>query len=224
MSNDIIKKISTEIRKIESLQDKNVRIEKFQYLKKKNVLNVLLKGEEFLSDIEEEQIKKLISALVKINVEIEVVFYKDISDITLKEVSESYFIDSIKNIVQKTPIAKSILLASKREVKENVLFLKNGFKEVTEILKHKGIESELAKEIKNTFGISSRVELIYDETMYTEVSREDKIKQEQAAYRQAIKEGKNTSASKSSEKPKENKPKKAYEPKTTKKKLKMKIL
>lgn len=220
MSNDIIKKITLELNKIESLYDKEIKIEKFQYLKKSNILKAILKGSEFISNIEEDQIKKLIKSLIKINVDVDIVFYKDITDITLQEICDKYFFDAIKHIIEKTPLSKTVLLSGKKEIKNDTLIINNGYEEVTEFLKKKGIEKDIAREIKDIFGVSTRVELVFDESLYVEPSIEEKVRQEQEAYKQAIRERGNVNKENKDTKPKESKPKKTFEKKDFKKEAK----
>ena len=60
MSKDIIKKLTLEINKHESLEDKELKIIKFQLLRKSMILKVVLRGKEKLAYDEEELIKKII--------------------------------------------------------------------------------------------------------------------------------------------------------------------
>ena len=57
MSKDIIKKLTLEINKHESLEDKELKIIKFQLLRKSMILKVVLRGKEKLTHEEEELIK-----------------------------------------------------------------------------------------------------------------------------------------------------------------------
>ena len=59
MSDDIIKKLTLEINKHETLEDKDIKIIKFQLLRKSMILKVVLRGKEKLAHEEEELIKKL---------------------------------------------------------------------------------------------------------------------------------------------------------------------
>ena len=60
LSDDIIKKLTLEINKHESLEDKELKIIKFQLLRKSMILKVVLRGKEKLAHEEEELIKKII--------------------------------------------------------------------------------------------------------------------------------------------------------------------
>ena len=60
MSEDVLKKLTLEINKHESLEDKDLKIIKFQFLKKSNILKVVLRGKEKLAIEEEQLIKNII--------------------------------------------------------------------------------------------------------------------------------------------------------------------
>ena len=63
MSEDILKKITLEINKHESLEDKELNIIRFQLLKKSNILKVILRGKERLAIEEEELIPNTMTSL-----------------------------------------------------------------------------------------------------------------------------------------------------------------
>ena len=59
MSEDALKLIKKEINKNESLEDKGINIIKFQFLKKSNLLKVVLRGKDGLNNQElKEQLRK----------------------------------------------------------------------------------------------------------------------------------------------------------------------
>ncbi|MEG0296015.1 MAG: PolC-type DNA polymerase III [Clostridium sp.] len=219
MSNDILKLITLEINKNEALYDKGVKIQKFQYLKKSNVLKALLKGTELLTQEEEEEIRKVIQKLIHIDVTVEVVFYQDITNVTLQEICDKYFFDAIKHVIEKTPLAKSVFLSGKKEVKENILYIYNGYEEVTDFLKKKGIEKELSREIKDIFGVTSQVQLIFDEALYIAPDYDAKAQKEKEAYQNAIKDRANAPKEKKESKQGDN-GKKPYEKRDFKKEAK----
>lgn len=55
LSEDVLKLIKKEINKDEELEDKEINIIKFQFLKKSNVLKVVLRGKNSLNEVEEEK-------------------------------------------------------------------------------------------------------------------------------------------------------------------------
>ena len=127
MSEDILKKITLEINKHESLEDKELKIIRFQLLKKSNILKVILRGKERLAIEEEELIKKIICKTLMIRITIEILFYKDASNISLEEVVESHWLECISDTIKKTPLCKTLLLSSKRVVEGNKVIVLNGY-------------------------------------------------------------------------------------------------
>ena len=135
MSKDIIKKLTLEINKHESLEDKELKIIKFQLLRKSMILKVVLRGKEKLTHEEEELIKKIICKTLMIRITVEIVFYRDASDISLEEVIENHWIECISSTIKNTPLCKSLLLNCKREIKDNKVIIYNGYDKLTEHLK-----------------------------------------------------------------------------------------
>ena len=84
LSEDILKKIIIEINKTESIYDKEIKIIRFQFLRKSNLLKVVLRGKEYLLKDEEKLVKKAIKNVLRLNVDIDIIFYKDVSNITLE--------------------------------------------------------------------------------------------------------------------------------------------
>ena len=141
MSKDIIKKLTLEINKHESLEDKELKIIKFQLLRKSMILKVVLRGKEKLTHEEEELIKKIICKTLMIRITVEIVFYRDASDISLEEVIENHWIECISSTIKNTPLCKSLLLNCKREIKDNKVIIYNGYDKLTEHLKGKNGEA-----------------------------------------------------------------------------------
>ena len=83
MSEDVLKKLTLEINKHESLEHKELRIIKFQFLRKSMILKVVLRGKEKLAIEEEQLIKNIIRKTLMLKVVVEIIFYREASNITL---------------------------------------------------------------------------------------------------------------------------------------------
>ena len=217
MSEDIIKKLTLEINKHESLEDKELKIIKFQLLRKSMILKVVLRGKEKLAHEEEELIKKIICKTLMIRITVEIVFYRDASDITLDEVIQNHWIECISETIKKTPLCKSLLLNCRKEVNENKVSVFNGYDKLTEHLKGKGGEKNLEDTVKAMFGISCRFEIKYDPDMEVVIDYAAREKEEKELLNKAM-QARVQEMSKSSSaasKPAEKKPaeKKQYEKK-----------
>ena len=218
MSEDMLKKITIEINKHESLEDKELKIIRFQLLKKSNILKVILRGKERLAIEEEELIKKIICKTLMIRITVEIIFYRDASNISLEEVIESHWIECISDTVKKTPLCKTLLLSSKRIVEGNKVIVLNGYDKVTDHLKSKYGEKSIEGSIEAIFGLKCKVEIRFDSSMEVIIDYAEKEKNErkllnQALQAKALEAQKVGSGSKESRKTEEKKPaeKKAYE-------------
>ena len=218
MSEDMLKKITLEINKHESLEDKELKIIRFQLLKKSNILKVILRGKERLAIEEEELIKKIICKTLMIRITVEIIFYRDASNISLEEVIESHWIECISDTVKKTPLCKTLLLSSKRIVEGNKVIVLNGYDKVTDHLKSKYGEKSIEGSIEAIFGLKCKVEIRFDSSMEVIIDYAEKEKNErkllnQALQAKALEAQKVGSGSKESRKTEEKKPaeKKAYE-------------
>ena len=218
LSEDILKKIIIEINKTESIYDKEIKIGRFQFLRKSNLLKVVLRGKEYLLKDEEKLVKKAIKKVLNLNIDIDILFYKDVSDITLEQIVENYWLDVIKDIIKKTPLAKTLLLTAKKEVKDNKVIVKNGYDKLTDHLINKDIPKEITTSIENIFGVNAKIELIYDEQMEVKHSYNEKDKQEKE-YIKNLLSSKNQSVSKPKEESRD-KQKKSYEKKEFKREAK----
>lgn len=220
MSEDILKKITLEINKHESLEDKELKIIRFQLLKKSNILKVILRGKERLAIEEEELIKKIICKTLMIRITVEIIFYRDASNISLEEVVESHWLECISDTVKKTPLCKTLLLSSKRIVEGNKVIVLNGYDKVTDHLKSKCGEKSIEGSIESIFGLKCKVEIRFDPSMEVIIDYAEKEKNErkllnQALQAKALEAQKAGNGSKESGKTEEKKPaeKKTYEKK-----------
>ena len=217
MSKDIIKKLTLEINKHESLEDKELKIIKFQLLRKSMILKVVLRGKEKLAYDEEELIKKIICKTLMIRITVEIVFYRDASDITLDEVIQNHWIECISETIKKTPLCKSLLLNCRKEVNENKVSVFNGYDKLTEHLKGKGGEKNLEDTVKAMFGISCRFEIKYDPAMEVVIDYAAREKEEKELLNKAMQARvqEMSKVSTAASKPAEKKPaeKKPYEKK-----------
>ena len=220
MSEDMLKKITLEINKHESLEDKELKIIRFQLLKKSNILKVILRGKERLAIEEEELIKKIICKTLMIRITVEIIFYRDASNISLEEVVESHWLECISDTVKKTPLCKTLLLSSKRIVEGNKVIVLNGYDKVTDHLKSKCGEKSIEGSIEAIFGLKCKVEIRFDPSMEVIIDYAEKEKNErkllnQALQAKALEAQKAGNGSKESGKTEEKKPaeKKTYEKK-----------
>ncbi|GAB6170120.1 PolC-type DNA polymerase III [Clostridium carnis] len=213
MGEDIIKKIRMEINKNENLEEKEIKIIRFQFLRKSNLLKAVLRGKDGLNEQEELQIKKAIKNTLRLNVEVEILFYRDVSNVSLKEIIDNYWLDITKDIMKKTPLSKTLLSKGIKEVKDNVITVKSGYDKINEHLNGKNLPKQISNNIYDIFGIRAKVILEYDESLFVESNYEDKIEKEKEVMKEIF-SGRNISkevSAKPKEETQQNKPKKSYE-------------
>ena len=186
MSEDVLKKLTLEINKHEGLEDKELKIIKFQFLKKSNILKVVLRGKEKLAIEEEQLIKNIICRTLMIKITVEIIFYRDASNIDLKEVIEEHWIECISDIIKKTPLCKTLLLNCKKVVKDNKVLVLNGYDKLTEHLNSKDGSKSIENSIKLIFGINCRVEVKFDSSMEVVIDPEEAARRERELIAKAM--------------------------------------
>lgn len=214
MQEDIIKKITLEMNKEEDLEEKNLKLIKFQFLRKSNVLKVVLRGKHSITLAEEQQIKNIVARILRLKIGIEVLFYRDASDITLEEIVENHWVECISNTIKRTPLCKPVLLSSKKSIVDNKIVITSGYEKLTDHLKLKEGPKEIETNIENMFGVRCKVNVVYDEALEIKTDYKEKEKKEKALLKEIF-QGRNINSNGPSEKPKEgnSKPqeKKPYE-------------
>ena len=186
MSEDVLKKLTLEINKHESLEDKELRIIKFQFLKKSNILKVVLRGKEKLAIEEEQLIKNIICRTLMLKITIEIIFYRDASDISLEEVIEDHWVECISDIIKKTPLCKTLLLNCKKVVKDNKVLVLNGYDKLTEHLNSKEGNKNIENSIRVIFGINCKIEVKFDSSMEVVIDPKEAARQERELIAKAM--------------------------------------
>lgn len=209
MGEDLIKKLKKELTSNESLEDKEVRLVRFQFYKKSNLLKIIVRACENLSDEDEQHIKNVVLKNIQINVNVEVLCYLDIKGASKEDIISKYWLEVVGDITRKFPLAKEVLSSEHREIiNDKRILIKYGSEALIKHLKKKDIEKIISKQIQDLFAVDLSVELKYDQALEEEDYKKYKqYKEEQnARVIKAAMEGKNLEAL-SSEKPKEEKPK-----------------
>ncbi|MEG0772313.1 PolC-type DNA polymerase III [Clostridium sp.] len=145
--------------------DEDIKILRIQYLKKSEKLRVALK---YKYDLGEEKKNLLISLICKrLNSfsNIEVLWYRDIDNVSIDEVAGEYWIDVVNSVASSFPSIKSILLKAEKKISENivVLYLPNVF--MCNVLKNKNIESLVKKTVRDMFGLNISVNMVVDNSV-----------------------------------------------------------
>ncbi|WP_315114871.1 PolC-type DNA polymerase III [uncultured Clostridium sp.] len=141
---------------------KDIKILKIQYLKKSNKLKVILKSfNEFNKDME-NCFKEILYKKFNFFNDIELVSYKDISDVTLEDLCNNYWCELTNALITHVPLAKECMLNGHKYVEDNTLIIKYGNEFIYNMLKNKNFEELTYGVIRDVFGIECKVKLIYE--------------------------------------------------------------
>lgn len=186
MSKEFLKKVKAEIYKEESISDKEVQIIRFQFFKKSNILKVIIKSNEAISNSEEEIIKKSILNNLKLSIEINILCYIRTKNTTIEEVATKYWLEVISDIALKHPLAKGVLMCQHREVKDNKIIISYPLEAIINHIKIKAIDEAIKSQIEDLFDIKASIEFKVDESLEDENYIEEKNNEEKAIIKEVL--------------------------------------
>ena len=154
MGEDLIKKLKKELTSNESLEDKEVRLVRFQFYKKSNLLKIIVRACENLSDEDEQLFKNVVLKNIQINVNVEVLCYLDIKGASKEDIISKYWLEVVGDITRKFPLAKEVLSSEHREIiNDKRILIKYGSEALIKHLKKKDIEKIISKQIQDLFAV-----------------------------------------------------------------------
>ncbi|MGG5462310.1 PolC-type DNA polymerase III [Clostridium sp. B9] len=186
MSNEFVKKINRAIKSDDNLSDLEFEITKFQLLKKSNSLRTLIKSKEQLSEEQKNLIKQYIKKAIGFDINIEIMYYIDISDISVKEVVDKHWEHVCEKVLNNHPVLKGILLESPRVVEGERIIIRNGSEFLNNLVNRKGIDREIKGYIKSFFGIDSIIEFKFDEELTNKNYHEEKLNENKEIAKKVI--------------------------------------
>ncbi|MGT2614528.1 PolC-type DNA polymerase III [Clostridium perfringens] len=186
MSNEFVKQINRSIKSDDNLNDLEFEITKFQLLKKSNTLRTIIKSKDQLSEEQKKIIKQYIKKAIGFEINIEIMYYIDISDITLKQVVDQHWSHVCEKIIEKHPVLKEVLLNSSIVIEGEKIIIKNGSEFLCTFVNKKHIDREINGYIKSFFGISSLVEVKYDESLANKNYNDEKLNENKEIAKKVI--------------------------------------
>lgn len=162
MSDKFIKKLISQINNNEFLEDKEIRIIRFQFFRKSNLLKVMLKSNENLNDHEELEIKKIIVKNLGIDININILCYKDVDSVSVEEISNKYWVEVVGDIVRKNPLAREVLYSKNKEIQDNTIVISYGCEALIKHLRKKQVEEAMSMQIDDIFSRRVKVMLKFD--------------------------------------------------------------
>lgn len=169
--------------------EQDIEILRVQYLTKSNRLKVILKSINELSSEIKQNIKNLILRKLNCFENIDIVCYRDASNVTLEEVIQEYWVDVVENISINIPLCKQLLATANRKVVNNNLRIDLGDEFTCRLLKNKKIDKIIRDTIKDMFEIKCVVAVNYDSEFQQDNYFELKDSEEKAIIKSVL-EGK----------------------------------
>ncbi|KAA8675026.1 PolC-type DNA polymerase III [Clostridium sp. WLY-B-L2] len=178
MSLDIMKILQKDLDYDYNTLEQNIELLKIQYLRKSNKLKVVVRSRENLNKDVQNKIKSIVNKKLGSFFNIDLVCYRDISNVSLKEISENYWIQLVDVISSYVPMCREFLLKSSRKVEKDTVKIYSGNEFICGLLKNKSIEKLMTRSIRDIFGVSCSVILNYDEKLNSESYLEESEKKE----------------------------------------------
>ncbi|WP_443663523.1 PolC-type DNA polymerase III, partial [Clostridium sp.] len=134
-----------------------------------NKLRVIIKSFEDTDDNKKLIIKKIISKRLCSFNDIQLICYRDVSNATIEDVKDKFWLDVVNVISISEPSSKDSLLKSTRIIENGVLKIQCGNDFMCKILRDKNIEVLIKNTINDMFGVNSVVKLEHN----SELSKDD---------------------------------------------------
>lgn len=131
---------------------------------------------------------------------IDLVCYKDVSNISLDEISKQYWTDIVENVSKVMPVCKQSLITSSRSIEGNLLVLRIGDKFMCKLFETKRLGNIIQSVITDMFALKSIVNIKYDPELKDLNYIEVKVKEEKQIIKNVLKESKSSNNSVNSEK------------------------
>lgn len=159
MNTSLVQLLKNEIDTNENILEKDIQILRVQYLTKSDKLKVVLRSINEINENTKKLIKKLILKKLYCFNNIDLICYKNISNLTLEEVMKEYWIDIINNVAVKVPVCKKFLSNAVKSINDNYISIEIGDEFICKLLKSKNVEQLIQNSFYDIFGIKCRVSL-----------------------------------------------------------------
>ncbi len=190
MNVSLVQILKNEIGQDETIFEKNIEILRIQYLTKSNKLKIILKSIDELSGDTKQTIKNIILKKLSHFENIDLVCYRDLSNVTLREVIDEYWNVIVESVSLIVPISKQVLNNCHKYIEQNVIKLHIGDEFLCKLLKNKQIEILLKNTIEDMFGLKSIINLSYDAQLKKSNYFKNKDNEENAIIKSVLKEKK----------------------------------
>ncbi len=197
MGVDLIQIINDDIYNNSEMLSGEIKILRVQYLKKSNLIKVVLRCINEIDELEKNELKKMICNRIGCFQDVELICYKDASNVKLEQVITEYWIDVVHTITEIIPVSKDCLVNSKRKIEAGSIKISIGNQFLCTLLKNKGIEQHLKNLINDMFGLTTSISILFDMELNKNTYNDEKMIEQNRIIKQIIK---NKSSSDYSEK------------------------
>ncbi|MGL4991101.1 MAG: PolC-type DNA polymerase III [Sarcina sp.] len=181
---EFIKVINKKLKNDEYLEDLEFKIEKFQLIKTKNLLKVIIKSKDKINDTSCEVIKKYIKDVLKLNIDIELIIYISLDDINLDKLTTDYWLEAIGDIINTHSMLKPVLTQGKRYIANNKIIIESAFKYLIEYANKKSVDKLMQSTIKNIFSLETEIEFRFN----SELADNSYLEEQEKIQRKIIQE------------------------------------
>ncbi|MHC1721223.1 MAG: PolC-type DNA polymerase III [Clostridiaceae bacterium] len=140
----------------------NLKIIKIQYLKKSNILKLIVKSAASFDNSIENRIKSTVAEILNFSINVDIVFYKEIPDVNLDEILSKHWKELVSYVAISLPLCRECLMSSNRQAEGEIISILSGNKFMFSFLKSKNIENIIRNSIEDLFGIKCSVNISYD--------------------------------------------------------------
>lgn len=187
MESSLVELLKDDIEKEEPAV-KDIKLVRIQYFKKSEKLNVIVKTPNDINDASKKTLRDIIGKKLKYFNDINVICYKDVSGITLREICKDYWEDLCAAVIIYMPIAKQYLNDCKRDVEGDLLNIQSGNEFMCLLLKNRKIETLIQNCILDMFSLRCRVKVLFNSSLVQNNYVKDKEKEEESLIKEVLKE------------------------------------
>ena len=165
LSNEFLKALKKDILNNEMLEDKDIQILRFQFFKKTQILKIVIKSYYGLNNIEEDEFKRIVLKNLGFNVEIEILCYRDVSNVKIEEIIGEHWSTAVEEVARKFPLCRALLYSDNRKLKDKTIYISSPVQALIKHAKNKKVGEFLEGAINDIFNVSLKVEFVFDENL-----------------------------------------------------------
>lgn len=191
MNGGLVQVIKTELNSKDIHAD-DIQILKVQYLTKSNKLKIVLRSVNEINDDIKKAIKLIISKKLMGFNNIDLVCYKDVSNICLDDICNQYWTDIVENVGKVMPVCKQSLTTCTKNIEENILILRIGDEFMCKLFETKKLHKVIQNVINDIFALKVVVNIKYDKELKDLDYVNRKRKEEKVIIQNILSENRNS--------------------------------